>query len=82
MESKPTVAADYSPASVEFAQAASLYIASKLGDLRDDFVIVATNFKDDAVIAARRHRMGYVCFRQMFSEIWKNSVGWANSSAT
>ena len=40
MERKPTVAAGYSPAAVQLVQAASLYIATKLGDLRDDFVIV------------------------------------------
>jgi hypothetical protein len=40
MERKPTVAAGYSPAAVRLAHAASLYIATKLGDLRDDVVIV------------------------------------------
>jgi hypothetical protein len=40
MERKPTSATGYAPASVQLAQAAALYIATKLGDLRDDFVIV------------------------------------------
>jgi predicted nucleotidyltransferase len=40
MERKPTVAAGYSSAAVQLVQAASLYIATKLGNLRDDFVIV------------------------------------------
>jgi len=40
MEHEPTVAAGYSPATVQMAKAASLYIATKLGDLRDDVVIV------------------------------------------
>ena len=40
MESKPTVAAGYSPAAVQLVQAASLYLATKLGDLRDDLAIV------------------------------------------
>lgn len=40
MKSKPTLAAGYSPAAVQLVQSASLYIATKLGDLRDDFVIV------------------------------------------
>ena len=40
MERKPTLAAGYSPAAVQLVHAASLYIATKLGDLRDDFVIV------------------------------------------
>ncbi|MCY2988073.1 MAG: hypothetical protein NTY19_09450 [Planctomycetota bacterium] len=40
MESKPTVAAGYSPTAVQVVRAASLYIATKLGDLRDDCVIV------------------------------------------
>lgn len=40
MESKPTLATGYSPATVQLAHSASLYIATKLGDLRDDLVIV------------------------------------------
>lgn len=40
MESKPTVASAYSPAAVQLVHSASLYIATKLGDIRDDFVIV------------------------------------------
>jgi len=40
MERKPTIAEGYSPAAVQLVRAASLYIATKLGDLRDDFVIV------------------------------------------
>jgi hypothetical protein len=40
MERKPTVAAGYSPAAVQLVHAASLYIATKLADLRDDVVIV------------------------------------------
>lgn len=40
MEGKPTVASGYSPAAVQLVHSASLYIATKLGDLRDDFVIV------------------------------------------
>jgi hypothetical protein len=40
MERKPAVAAGYLPAAVQLVRAASLYIATKLGDLRDDFVIV------------------------------------------
>jgi hypothetical protein len=40
MERKPTVAAGYSPAAVQLVKAASLCIATKLGDLRDDVVIV------------------------------------------
>ncbi len=40
MERKPTIATGYPPAAVQLVQAASLYIATKLGDLRDDFVIV------------------------------------------
>jgi hypothetical protein len=40
MERKPTVATGYSPAAVQLVKAASLYIATKLGDLRDDVVIV------------------------------------------
>ena len=40
MTGKPTVAAAYSPASVQLVHAAALYIATKLGDLRDDLVIV------------------------------------------
>ncbi len=40
MKRKPTVATGYPPASVQLALAASLYIATKLGDLRDDVVIV------------------------------------------
>jgi hypothetical protein len=40
MERKPAIAAGYSPAAVQLVRAASLYIATKLGDLRDDFVIV------------------------------------------
>jgi hypothetical protein len=40
MERKPTVAAGYSPAAVQLVHAASLYIATKLCDLRDDVVIV------------------------------------------
>src|SRR5438105_6763218 len=40
MERKPSVAAGYSPGTVQLVKAASLYIATKLGDLRDDVVIV------------------------------------------
>jgi predicted nucleotidyltransferase len=40
MERKPTVATSYSPAAVRLVNAASLYIATKLGDFRDDVVIV------------------------------------------
>jgi hypothetical protein len=40
MKSKPTVATGYSPAAVQLVKRASLYIATKLGDLRDDVVIV------------------------------------------
>jgi hypothetical protein len=40
MEHKPTLAAGYSPAAAQMVQRASLYIATKLGDLRDDVVIV------------------------------------------
>ncbi len=40
MERKPTIATGYPPSAVQLVQAASLYIATKLGDLRDDFVIV------------------------------------------
>ena len=40
MESKPIVAAGYAPAATRLAEAASLYIATKLGDFRDDLVIV------------------------------------------
>src|SRR4051794_9213280 len=42
MERKPTVAAGDSPAAVQLVHAASLYIATKLGDLRDDVVIVGS----------------------------------------
>ncbi len=40
MEGKPASAAGYSPTTVELVQATTLYIATKLGDLRDDVVIV------------------------------------------
>jgi predicted nucleotidyltransferase len=40
MQNKPTVAAGYSRASVQLVNAASLYIATKLADFRDDIVIV------------------------------------------
>jgi hypothetical protein len=40
MENKPTLASDYSAAGVQLAHSASLYIATKLGDLRDELVIV------------------------------------------
>jgi hypothetical protein len=40
MSLKPTLAADYSPAAAELVRGASLYIATKLGDLRDDVVII------------------------------------------
>lgn len=40
MESKPTAASAYSPSAVQAVQSATLYIATKLGDLRDDLVIV------------------------------------------
>ncbi|MFN0195719.1 MAG: hypothetical protein ACKVT0_03185 [Planctomycetaceae bacterium] len=40
MKNKPTVAAEYTPATMQLVRAASLYIATKLGDLRDDIVIV------------------------------------------
>ncbi len=40
MEGKPNQASGYSPTAVQLAHAASVYIATKLGDLRDDLVIV------------------------------------------
>jgi hypothetical protein len=40
MQPKPTLAAGYPPAAVLRAESASLYLATKLGDLRDDVVIV------------------------------------------
>ena len=40
MASKPNVAAGYLPATVQVVRAANLYIATTLGDLRDDYVIV------------------------------------------
>jgi hypothetical protein len=40
VDHKPATAASYSPAAVQLVQATSLYIATKLGDLRDDVVIV------------------------------------------
>jgi hypothetical protein len=40
VERKPTIAAGYSPAASQLVSAAGLYIATKLGDLRDDIVIV------------------------------------------
>jgi predicted nucleotidyltransferase len=40
MENKPTLASGYSPAAVQLVHSASLYIATKLGDLRDDLVVV------------------------------------------
>jgi predicted nucleotidyltransferase len=40
MESKPNVAAGYSPGALQLVQSASLYIATKLADFRDEFVIV------------------------------------------
>jgi hypothetical protein len=40
MERKPTLAAGYAPAAVQRVHAASLYLATKLGDLRDEVVIV------------------------------------------
>ena len=40
MEPKPARAAGYSPAAVQVVRAASLYLATKLGDFRDDLVIV------------------------------------------
>ncbi len=40
MERKPTVAAGYTPAAAQVVRAASLYLATKLGDLRDELVIV------------------------------------------
>jgi hypothetical protein len=40
MPRKPAVASGYSPATVQLVRSASLYIATKLGDLRDDVVIV------------------------------------------
>lgn len=40
MEHKPTHASGYSPATVQLVKRATLYIATKLGDLRDDIVIV------------------------------------------
>lgn len=40
MEPKPTSAAGYEPAAAQAASAATLYIATKLGDLRDEIVIV------------------------------------------
>jgi hypothetical protein len=40
MERKPPLAAGYTQATVQLVKRASLYIATKLGDLRDDVVIV------------------------------------------
>jgi hypothetical protein len=40
MDRKPRIAAGYSPSAVQLVRATSLYIATKLGDLRDDLVIV------------------------------------------
>jgi predicted nucleotidyltransferase len=40
MERKPSVATGYSPATGKLVRSASLYIATKLGDLRDEVVIV------------------------------------------
>jgi hypothetical protein len=40
MQHKPTIAAGYSPAAVQLVRRASLYVATKLGDFRDDLVIV------------------------------------------
>lgn len=40
MKGKPTLADGYLSAAVQLVRSASLYIATKLGDLRDDFVIV------------------------------------------
>lgn len=40
MKSKPASAAGYSPTTVQLVQSTTLYIATKLGDLRDDVVIV------------------------------------------
>ena len=41
MANKPTVGAGYPPAAVQMVRAANLYIATKLGDLRDDVVFAA-----------------------------------------
>jgi len=40
MQPKPTIAAEYSPAAVQLVRCASLYLATKLGDFRDDLVII------------------------------------------
>src|SRR6187549_2242987 len=40
MERKPSVVAGYSSSAAQLVSAASLYIATKLGDLHDDVVIV------------------------------------------
>lgn len=40
MQSKPAYATDYSPTDFELVKQATLYIATKLGDLNDDIVIV------------------------------------------
>jgi len=40
MQHKPVHAAGYSPAAVQLVKSATLYIATKLGDLHDDVVIV------------------------------------------
>ena len=40
MQNKPAHATEYSPAAFELVKQTSLYIATKLGDLNDDIVIV------------------------------------------
>ncbi len=40
MADKPTTAAGYTPEHLEFVRATCLYVATKLGDLMDDLVIV------------------------------------------
>lgn len=40
MPEKPTVASGYAPEYVELVRATCLYVATKLGDLTDDLVVV------------------------------------------
>jgi len=40
MDDRPTTALEYSPESVKLVRSASLYLATKLGDLLEDIVIV------------------------------------------
>ena len=40
MDDRPTTASEYSPESVELVRSASLYLATRLGDLLDDIVVV------------------------------------------